>query len=51
MDGEEIRDFADLLGRIALSRPGQVVSLTVWRDGELREVEAELDSRPEFQGQ
>lgn len=47
MNGESVIDFADLLGRIAFSEPGEEVTLTIMRDGETQEVTVVLAARPE----
>lgn len=46
MDGREIESFDELLTYVALeTRPSQVVTLSVLRDGEVREVTVELGDR------
>jgi 2-alkenal reductase len=45
-DGEEIRDFADLLSLVAFRRPGDSITLTILRDGAEQEVTVELAARP-----
>jgi S1-C subfamily serine protease len=42
IDGNDVTSVGDLLGRLGSYRPGDVVTLTVWRDGETREVEVRL---------
>lgn len=46
-DGQPIRDFTDLLAYVAFRRPGDVVELTILRDGERRQLTVELAVRPE----
>ena len=45
-NGEEIRDFADLLSIVAFERPGETVTLTILRDGAEQDVDVELAARP-----
>ncbi|MDD2695474.1 MAG: trypsin-like peptidase domain-containing protein, partial [Anaerolineales bacterium] len=48
IDGNEMRSFDDMLIYIALyAAPGQEVELSVWRDGEFRQVKVTLEARPE----
>ena len=47
LDGEPVRDFDDLLTRIAFKRPGDQVTLTVVRDGRQRDVTVTLEARPD----
>ena len=47
MNGEPVADFADLLTRIAFSEPGEEVTLTILRDGEMQELPVVLSARPE----
>ncbi len=42
VDGEPVNAPNQFQSRVALRRPGDVVALTIWRDGERREVEAHL---------
>ncbi|MDX1688802.1 MAG: trypsin-like peptidase domain-containing protein [Candidatus Promineifilaceae bacterium] len=49
MNGEPVIDFADLLTRVAFSEPGEEVTLTVMRDGEMQELSVVLATRPESQ--
>lgn len=46
IDGEPVRDFADLLTYVAFRRPGDEVTLTILRDGSRQEVTLELEARP-----
>lgn len=45
-DGRTIRSFDDLLTAVAFKHPGEVLSLTVLRDGKEEVVSIELRSRP-----
>jgi serine protease Do len=45
VDGEEVKNNLDLVGRIANRRPGDTVTLEVWRDGKPRSVEVSLGAR------
>ena len=47
LDGEPVRDFDDLLTRIAFKRPGDQVTLTIVRDGRQRDVTVTLEARPD----
>lgn len=47
VDGQPVRDFDDLLSRIAFKHPGETVELTILRDGRERNVEVILEARPE----
>lgn len=48
VNGSEINSFDDLLIYIALeSNPGEVVTLTIWRNGELTDVTLKLEPRPD----
>jgi S1-C subfamily serine protease len=42
IDGKTVTSVGDLLGRLGSYRPGDNVTLTVWRDGESGEVEVQL---------
>jgi S1-C subfamily serine protease len=42
IDGKEVGSVGDLLGRLGSYRPGDTVTLTVWREGKTREVEVRL---------
>jgi S1-C subfamily serine protease len=44
IDGNEVTSVGDLLGRLGSYRPGDVVTLTVWRDGETSEVQVRLQA-------
>ncbi|MCG6926335.1 MAG: trypsin-like peptidase domain-containing protein [Acidobacteria bacterium] len=44
IDGKKVSSQADLLGRLGGYRPGDTVTLTVWRDGETSEVEVRLQA-------
>jgi S1-C subfamily serine protease len=44
IDAKPVRSVGDLQGRLAGYRPGQTVTLTVWRDGETRKVRVRLQS-------
>ncbi len=46
-DGEPIRNWEDLLTHIAFVPPGDVISLTIIRDGEEVMVDVELGERPD----
>jgi S1-C subfamily serine protease len=46
IDGKEVSNSADLLGRLGSYRPGDTVTLTVWRDGETTEVQVRLQAPP-----
>ncbi len=46
IDGEPVRDFADLLTHVAFQRPGDEVTLTILRDGSREQVALELEARP-----
>ena len=45
-DGEEIRDFADLLSLVAFKRPGDTITLSVLRNGAEQEIAVDLAARP-----
>lgn len=47
LDGEPVRDFEDLRARVGDKRPGEVVRLTVKRDGSTVELDATLEAKPE----
>ena len=38
IDGKAVKSVGDLLGRLGSYRPGDTVTLTVWRDGKTRQV-------------
>jgi len=42
IDGKEVASVGDLVGRLGDYRPGDTVTLTVWRDGDTREVRVRL---------
>jgi len=42
IDGKEVSSTADLLGRLGSHRPGETVSLKLWRDGATRDVKVRL---------
>ena len=44
IDGKEVTSQADLLGRLGSYRPGDTVTLTVWRDGETKDVQVRLQA-------
>jgi S1-C subfamily serine protease len=44
IDGKKVQDSNDLLGRIGGLRPGDSVTLTVWRDGETRKLSVRLEA-------
>jgi len=47
VDGQPIESFDDLLLYIALSgSPGKTITMTIYRDGEYKEVELVLEARP-----
>jgi S1-C subfamily serine protease len=46
IDGKAVSSTSDLLGRLGGYKPGDTVTLTVWRDGEARDVRVRL-SAPE----
>jgi S1-C subfamily serine protease len=43
VDGRKVKDSNELLSRIGNYRPGDVVTLTVWRDGSTRKVQVRLE--------
>lgn len=47
VDGQPIRDFADLVTIVAFQRPGDTITLTILRDGNRQQVSVELAERPE----
>jgi S1-C subfamily serine protease len=47
IDGKPVKSSSDLLGRLGGYRPGDTVTLTVWRDGKARKVRVRLGSPPE----
>jgi S1-C subfamily serine protease len=42
IDGKPVRSTSDLLGRLGSYKPGDTVSLTVWRDGGARKLQVRL---------
>jgi S1-C subfamily serine protease len=46
IDGKPVKSVADLLGRLGSFKPGETVTLTVWREGRSRKVQVRL-SAPE----
>jgi S1-C subfamily serine protease len=42
IDGKPVKSSSDLLGRLGAYRPGDTVTLTVWRDGKTRKVRVRL---------
>ncbi len=46
-DGQEVTTSAELQSAVDSKRPGDTVTITVLRDGEAREIEVTLDTRPE----
>jgi 2-alkenal reductase len=51
IDGQGVENFGDLLRLVAAREPGDVVELTVLRDGRERAVEVTLDPRPQTFGE
>ncbi|MGD8895970.1 MAG: trypsin-like peptidase domain-containing protein [Acidobacteriota bacterium] len=47
IDGKEVGSVGDLLGRLGSYRPGDTVTLTVWREGETRQVRVRLQQARE----
>jgi S1-C subfamily serine protease len=47
IDGKEVGSVGDLLGRLGSYRPGDTVTLTVWREGETRQVQVRLQQARE----
>ena len=46
-NGIPVRDYEDLIARlVANSQPGDTVTLTIWRDGEQRDLRVTLGERP-----
>jgi S1-C subfamily serine protease len=47
IDGNPVVDFSDLNSYLVFETgPGQTIELTVWRDGETREIPLTLGARP-----
>jgi S1-C subfamily serine protease len=44
IDGKPVKSTSDLLGRLGSYRPGDTVTLTVWRDGKTRKVRVRLQA-------
>ena len=44
IDGKPVKSTSDLLGRLGSYRPGDTVTLTVWRDGKTRQVRVRLQA-------
>jgi S1-C subfamily serine protease len=42
IDGKPVKSTSDLLGRLGAHRPGDTVTLTVWREGKTRNVRVRL---------
>ena len=47
VDGNPVVDFADLLVRVAFRSPGDMLELTIIRDGQRRQVDVTLVTRPD----
>ena len=47
VDGQELEAESDLAELVSQQRPGTTVTLEILRDGDRREIEVELDARPE----
>jgi serine protease Do len=47
VDGKEIKDPRDLSVRIAAYAPGTTVTVTIWRDGQKRDIAVQLGTLPE----
>jgi len=47
IDGKEVTSMGDLLGRLGGYRPGDVVTLKVWREGAARDVKVRLQNPSE----
>ncbi|AGF75557.1 Do family serine endopeptidase [Bartonella vinsonii] len=50
VNGEKINDARDLAKRIANTRPGEIVTLGVWRSGKEENIKVKLASMPEDEG-
>ena len=46
VDGQHVADFSDMLVDIAFKNPGDVIELTILRDGQRQRVTVELGARP-----
>jgi S1-C subfamily serine protease len=44
IDGKPVKSTSDLLGRLGSYRPGETVTLTVWREGKTRKVRVRLQA-------
>jgi S1-C subfamily serine protease len=44
IDGKRVKSVGDLLGRLGSYRPGDTVTLTLWRDGKTREARVRLQA-------
>jgi S1-C subfamily serine protease len=44
IDGKPVKSASDLLGRLGSYKPGDVVTLTVWRDDKVRRVQVRLQA-------
>ena len=42
IDGKSVKSTSDLLGRLGSYKPGDTVTLTVWRDGNARKLPVKL---------
>jgi S1-C subfamily serine protease len=47
IDGKSVKSASDLLGRLGSYKPGDVVTLTVWRDDKARKVQVKLQAPEE----
>jgi S1-C subfamily serine protease len=47
VDGTRLQSESDLAELISRQRPGQTVTIEILRDGEHREIQVELEPRPE----
>jgi serine protease Do len=47
VNGESVNSTADLQQRIAFKKPGEKVKLTLWRNGDTKDVDVTLAKRPE----
>jgi S1-C subfamily serine protease len=45
IDGKKVGSVGDLLGRLGSYRPGDTVTLTVWREGDTRQVDVRLQQQ------
>ncbi len=44
IDGKPVKSWSDLLGRLGSYKPGDTVTLRVWRDGKQRDVKVRLQA-------